>query len=83
MTVLEGIGSLLRAVAGMFIVLGVWAAVQGLARRRSGCKNPDKDLLDYMLHGCGGECGGKDGCHSSQPAGRIDGIETKGIRGAR
>lgn len=56
--------NLLRAVGGMFVVLSLWVIVQTAVRRRSGCKNPDKDVLDFMLHGCGGGCAGKGNCHT-------------------
>ncbi len=77
MTLLEGFGNLVRAVAGMFVVLGVWALIQRLVRQRSGCGDPDKDMLEFMLHGCGEGCGGKGECHS-----RVGPIETPVRRGA-
>lgn len=52
---MEAIGillSVLRAAAGFFIVMAVWLGIQAFARRRGGCAR-DRDMLDYMLHGCG------------------------------
>jgi len=69
MTILEGLKMLLRVVAGMFVLLGIWVLVQRAARRRSECSNPDKDMLEFMLHGCGGGCGGKGECHSGKLTG--------------
>jgi hypothetical protein len=54
---------LVKAISGMFIVLTLWVAIQRFVRRRSGCPNPDKDVLDFMLNGCGGGCSGKGLCH--------------------
>ena len=77
----EAITNLLRAVAGMTVVLGLWFALQLFLRKRSGCRNPDKDILDFMLNGCGGggSCGGKGDCH----AGKSGDTEFTGIRGAQ
>jgi hypothetical protein len=58
--------NLLEAVAGMFLVLTLWVSLQAFVRRRSGCKNPDKDVLDFMLNGCGGSCSNKGSCHTAQ-----------------
>lgn len=55
---------ILRVTTGMFLLLGGWIALQEFVRRRSGCTNPERDMLDFMLHGCGGGCAGKSGCHS-------------------
>jgi hypothetical protein len=41
-----------KAVAGFGVVLGLFIAVQYFIRRQSGCANANKDLLDYMPHGC-------------------------------
>jgi hypothetical protein len=65
--------NLLKAVGGMFLVLTLWVSIQAFVRRRSGCKNPDKDVLDFMLNGCGGSCSHKANCHS----------ETAGTGGVR
>ncbi len=67
---MEMVWEFARAMAGMFVVLGGWILIQGVVRRRSGCKNPNKDVLDFMLHGCsgGGHCEGKGGCHSGKLA---------------
>jgi hypothetical protein len=45
--------SLVVAVFGMAAVLGIWFLIQAAVRLRSGCR-PDRDVLDYLLHGCGG-----------------------------
>lgn len=69
---------LFRVVAGMFVVFGGWLALQVYLRKRSGCHNPDKDILDYLLHGCGGGgCGSKGGCSA-----QTDREKPMGIRGA-
>ena len=44
--------SVLKAAAGFFIVMSVWLGIQAWARKRGGCAR-DRDMLDYMLHGCG------------------------------
>jgi hypothetical protein len=59
----EAIGALfgvLKAAGGFFVVMSVWLGIQAFARRKSGCAR-DRDMLDYMLHGCanclhGGNC---------------------------
>jgi hypothetical protein len=61
---LETLRNLAGAVAGMFAILSAWVWLQGVVRRRSGCHNPEKDVLEFMLHGCGGGCKGKGSCHS-------------------
>jgi hypothetical protein len=53
MRVLGALLAVLKAAAGMFIVLGIWLGVQNFVRRKSGCGR-DRDMLDFMLHGCGG-----------------------------
>lgn len=67
---LETLWNMAQAMAGMFVVLGLWILVQGIVRRGSGCANPNRDVLDFMLHGCSGSgaCNGKGGCHSGRPA---------------
>ena len=50
--VVDAVLSVLKAAAGFFIVLAVWLGIQAFARRKSGCAR-DRDMLDYMLHGCG------------------------------
>jgi hypothetical protein len=42
----------LKAAGGFFVVMSVWLGIQAFARRKSGCAR-DRDMLDYMLHGCG------------------------------
>lgn len=58
---METILAAAKAVLGMFVVMAVWLAIQGFVRWRSGCGH-DKDVLDFMLHGCGG-CSGRGQCH--------------------
>jgi len=50
----------LRAAAGFFIVLGIWLGIQAFVRSRSTCGR-DRDMLDFMLNGCGG-CANKATC---------------------
>ena len=56
--------SILSAAAGMFLVLGGWILFLAFIRRHSGCHNPDKDVLDFMAHGCGG-CTSSGLCHGT------------------
>ena len=53
MNLLKALLHVFEVAAGMFIVLGVWLGVQNFVRRKSGCGR-DRDMLDFMLHGCGG-----------------------------
>ena len=48
----ETLFTLAKTVAGFAAILGVWILVQMYIRRQSGCVSRDKDLLDYMPHGC-------------------------------
>lgn len=48
----ETLIALAKTVAGFAAVLGFWILVQMYIRRQSGCVSQDKDLLDYMPHGC-------------------------------
>ena len=79
MNVLQEMGNLLRAAGGMFVVLGIWVLIQALVRRRSGCKNPDKDVLESMVHGCA-ECRGHGSCHRDEER---EADQPAGVRGAR
>ncbi|MBL8237927.1 MAG: hypothetical protein JNM66_10940 [Bryobacterales bacterium] len=80
MNIWEAVSDLARAMAGMAAVLGAWFALQLFLRKRSGCRNPDKDILDFMLNGCGGGgCGGKGECHSK----KTGDAHISGIRGAQ
>lgn len=54
------------AIVGMFAVMSLWVYIQTIVRRRSGCRNPNKDVLDFMLGGCGGGCHGDGNCHTSE-----------------
>ena len=67
--VLSALFSVLKAAVGFFIVMSVWLAIQGIARRRGGCAR-DRDMLDYMLHGCG-NCLHGSTCEKSKERSRI------------
>jgi len=54
--------AILGTATAIFIVLGGWILFLAFIRKRSGCPNPDKDVLDFMAHGCGG-CTGSGLCH--------------------
>lgn len=58
--------NLLGTALGIFLVLGGWILFLQMIRRRSGCPNLDKDVLDFMAHGCGG-CTGSGLCHGRPP----------------
>jgi hypothetical protein len=75
MNYLEAIIRLLGATAGMFVVLGLWVAIQNAVRRYSGCANADKDVLEFMLRGCGGGCGGRGACHVDDNEAHLDMVE--------
>jgi hypothetical protein len=51
--VLNALFELLNVVAGFLVVMSVWLGIQAFVRRRSGC-GKDRDMLDFMLNGCGG-----------------------------
>lgn len=61
--------SALKAAAGFFIVMAIWLGIQAFARKRSGCAS-DRDMLDYMLHGCG-NCLHGNTCEKSKERARI------------
>ena len=44
--------SLLTAVIGILIIMGAWFVIQALIRKNSGCGS-DRDVLEYLAHGCG------------------------------
>jgi len=67
--VIDALLSVLKVAAGFFIVMAIWLGIQGFARRRSGCAR-DRDMLDYMLHGCGG-CLHGGNCDRSKERARI------------
>ena len=46
--------------AGLFLVLGIWYAIQMFVRYKTGC-GQDRDLLEFMAHGCSG-CKGPGSC---------------------
>jgi hypothetical protein len=62
--VLNTIITLLATIAGLFLVLGAWFLIQSYFRWKSGC-GADKDLLDYMAHGCA-SCKGPGACARKQ-----------------
>lgn len=43
----------LKAAGGLIFVMAVWIGVQMWLRRQSGTPK-DKDMLDHVVHGCGG-----------------------------
>jgi hypothetical protein len=59
---MEAILNLAKAVLGFLGVMLIWFAIQGFIRRRSGCGS-NKDVLDFMKHGCAG-CKGNGACHN-------------------
>jgi hypothetical protein len=58
------LSTLLEAVFGMAIVIGIWYTLQGVIRKRRGS---DQDALDGMCHGCGG-CKNAGSCHTGADA---------------
>jgi hypothetical protein len=59
---MEAILNLAKAVLGFLGVMLIWFAIQAFIRRRSGCGS-NKDVLDFMKHGCAG-CKGNGACHN-------------------
>lgn len=53
--------TLVVAVLGMALLLGLWYAIQMYLRFKGGC-GKDRDLLEFMAHGCAG-CKGPGTCH--------------------
>jgi hypothetical protein len=43
----------LLAIFGFLVVMGAWYAIQMYVRFKSRC-GQDRDLLEFMAHGCGG-----------------------------
>ncbi len=66
---LSPILDVLKAAVGFLVVIGFWLAIQAYARRQSGCAR-DRDMLDYLLNGCGG-CTRGGNCNSSKERARI------------
>ena len=56
----EFIVSLFGGVVGIMTVLGLWYVIQAYVRFKSGCGH-DRDLLEFMAHGCAG-CKGPGSC---------------------
>lgn len=52
---------MLKAVGGLFALMGIWLAVQAFIRRRTPGAAQDQDVLEDLVHGCGG-CGGHHAC---------------------
>lgn len=50
---METLLAVLETAGGFFVMLAVSFAWLWLVRRRSGCQR-DRDLLEYMAHGCAG-----------------------------
>jgi hypothetical protein len=61
---METIKSVLGTAAAIFIALAVWFAFQAFVRRRSGGRC-DRDVLEFMTHGCAG-CKGDGACHGKK-----------------
>ncbi len=61
---METILSVLEAAAAMFVVLGLWLLWLAYVGRKSGCRR-DRDVLEYMTHGCAG-CQGAGPCHQQE-----------------
>jgi hypothetical protein len=60
---MEALFSLLKAVAGMMILMVIWFAIQSFIRRKTPGCGGNKDVLDFMKHGCAG-CKGNGACHN-------------------
>ena len=43
---------ILTAVIGILIIMSGWFVIQALIRKNSGCGS-DRDVLEYLAHGCG------------------------------
>ncbi len=57
---METLVTALETAGGLFVALGLWFVFMAIMRRRSGCHG-EKDLLEYMTHGCAG-CKGDGAC---------------------
>jgi hypothetical protein len=66
---IDAVLGILKASAGFFIVIGIWLGIQAFARKKNGCA-PNRDMLDYMLHGCG-NCLHGGNCDKSKERARI------------
>lgn len=55
---------LAATIAGLFLALGAWFLIQSYFRWKSGCGG-DRDLLEYMAHGCSG-------CKGVGPCARVE-----------
>jgi len=61
---LHTILTLVSTIVGLFLALGAFFLIQSYFRWKSGCGG-DRDLLEYMAHGCGG-CKGDGPCSRAQ-----------------
>jgi hypothetical protein len=59
---MESLLKFAQAFIGFLLVLLAWFGVQAFIRRGSGCAS-NKDVLDFMKHGCAG-CKGDGACHN-------------------
>ena len=59
---MDAIIDFVEAILGLLTVLAIWFGLQAFVRRRSGCGS-NKDVLDFMKHGCAG-CKGDGACHN-------------------
>ena len=62
---MQQVFDLAKGVLGLLTVLILWFGIQAFIRRRSGCES-QKDVLDFMKHGCAG-CKGDGACHNKRP----------------
>ena len=60
---MDALFSLAKAVVGMMTVLVIWFGIQAFIRRRTPGCSANKDVLDFMKHGCAG-CKGNGACHN-------------------
>jgi hypothetical protein len=58
--VIDALFDVLRVAGGFLTVMVVWIAIQAFVRRKSSCGR-DRDMLDFMLNGCGA-CANKSAC---------------------
>lgn len=56
------IATFLRTALAIFLVMGAWFLWMAYVRRKSGLRC-DRDVLEYMTHGCA-SCQGQGRCHS-------------------
>ena len=61
---METVISALDTALGIFVALALWFLFMSFVRRRSGCRG-DKDVLEFMTHGCAG-CKGDGACSKNK-----------------